>query len=87
MNPTDMKHIEQAARQELFPPDRIAFCASAATMDQVVLRRWACGEVTFDWLRARIAENNFLEKYFPNGMIPESMMRNELKIMGWSRRK
>jgi len=86
MNSTDRRRIEQAERQANFPPDRIAFCPSTASADQAALADWASGVTTFAYLRAKIAENNYLDEYFPNGMIPEEMMKNELKIMGWSRR-
>lgn len=86
MNSDDPKWSHQAWRQAKFPPDRIAFCQSAASKDQAALQRWAAGDTTFAWLRAEIAKNNYLDKYFPNGMIPEEMMKKELKLMGWSRR-
>lgn len=76
---------EQEARQALFPPDRIAFTFRAATADLTALKSWAEGNITFDLLRATIARNNFLDKYFENGMIPEAMMRNELRHTGWRR--
>ena len=86
MKQSELVRAEQAARQKRFPPDRIAFCPSTASADQAALADWASGVTTFAYLRAKIAENNYLDEYFPNGMIPEEMMKNELKIMGWSKR-
>lgn len=76
---------EQEARQGYFPPDRIAFTFRAAIDDQAALGEWANGTITFDMLRAKIAKNNYLDKYFANGMIPERMMLNELDVIGWRR--
>lgn len=86
MNSTDRRRVEQAERQANFPSDRIAFAKQAAQKDAAALADWASGATTFAWLRAEIAKNNYLDEYFPNGMIPEEMMKNELKIMGWSKR-
>lgn len=76
---------EQEARQDNFPPDRIAFTFRAATDDVTAFKAWAEGRITFDLLRAQVARNNFLDKYFPNGMVPEDMMRSELRHTGWRR--
>lgn len=76
---------EQEARQALFPKDRIAFTFRAASDDLTALKSWAEGRITFDLLRATIARNNYLDRYFENGMIPEGMMRSELKHTGWRR--
>ena len=81
----DMICEEQEARQALFPPDRIAFTFRAASDDLAALKAWAEGRITFDLLRATIARNNYLDRYFENGMIPEAMMRSELKHTGWRR--
>lgn len=86
MKQSELVRAEQAARQKRFPPDRIAFAKQAAQKDAAALADWAAGATTFAWLRAEIAKNNYLDEYFPNGMIPEEMMKNELKIMGWSKR-
>ena len=76
---------KQEVRQLGFPIDRIAFkqAESAVNHDCEVLEKYANGEITFRALRKAIAKNNYLDNFFEDGMIPEHMMRNELRIMGW----
>lgn len=84
----DVTRVRQEERQRRFPPDRIAFYSGpgAVIADNNALARWANGFESFDWLRSAIAYNNYLDHYFPNGMIPEDMMLSELRHIGWSRR-
>ena len=81
----DTRRRDQEERQSYYPKDRIAFTFRAASDDLQSLKAWAEGRITFDLLRAAIARNNYLDNYFENGMIPEAMMRSELKHTGWRR--
>lgn len=76
---------EQERRQKLFPENRIAFYPKSTQQDITALTAYQDGMITFDKLRKNIAYNNYLEKMWPNG-IPESIMRNELKIIGYERK-
>lgn len=78
---------DQNFRQSYFPLDRIAFYQSAGTAssDLKAFKQYFYGDISFDQLRKVIAKNNYLETYFQDGMIPEDMMRNELKMLGWER--
>ena len=89
----------QEIRQAIFPKDRIAFCKQAVIADQASLNAWADtlkewrinpkthpfydpDEAMKD-LRREIAEHNFLDQYFEDGMIPEDMMLSELRHIGY----
>ena len=83
----DRKDQEFRQRKK-FPKDRIAFRSVKQTVveDQKDFKEYFDGVIDFDTLRARIAKNNLLDEYFEDGMIPTAMMRNTLKITGWTRR-
>lgn len=74
----------QEERQKKFPPDRIAFMQTGkcADEDARAIEAFSMGECSLAMLCAQIAYNNYLDRYFPNGMIPEELMINELKILG-----
>ena len=78
---------DQNARQAVFPLDRIAFHQSSAAVgnDLKAFKQYYYDEISFNSLRRVIARNNYLETYFQDGMIPEDMMRNELKLLGWEK--
>ncbi len=78
----------QMKRQPKYPPDRIAFWPGdrVAHLDMVDFKEYKDGRISFDELRVRIAKNNYLNEYFPEGMIPENMMRTELRYTGWERK-
>lgn len=82
-SPEEIK--KQEVRQLVFPDDRIAFKRAENTVNADIkdLNRWANGEITLRALRKRIAKNNYLDNFFEDGMIPEKMMVNELRLMGW----
>lgn len=88
MDTREMRQIQEM-RQKAFPPDRIAFCQTrrAVDLDMMALKEWAEGGATFDWLRAQVARNNYLDQFFPNGMIPVSMMQKACKDTGWRRHR
>lgn len=77
----------QEKRQAGFPANKLAFLKGwgAAGLDRSAMKEWAEGRATFDWLRAQVAKNNLLDKYFPNGMVPAEMMRQACKDTGWRR--
>lgn len=88
MNTREANCQKQAERQMKFPPDRIAFCHTAANADQAAFRTWADNpHCSFAWLRRQIAENNYLDEFFPYGMIPSDMMKHELELLGWKKWK
>lgn len=88
MNNREQNRFEQSIRQAQFPIDRIAFYRSAAAADNSALNTYESDPNTsFDWLRAQIARNNYLDSYFANGMIPEGMMKNEMTLLGWRYRE
>lgn len=77
---------EQGFRQSRkFPKDRIAFYrgTQAVVADTKAFSQWFEKEITLDELRSVVAKNNYLDEYFPDGMIPEAMMLNELRHTGW----
>lgn len=81
----DIRARQESRQTEKFPPDRIAFIKSAAIDDQIDLKKYRDGKMTFDQLRRSIAEHNLLDKVWVDGMIPERMMMHELKLLGWSK--
>ena len=68
-----------------FPQDRLAFYPRAASADCAVFRQYRDGDINFAMLCAEVARNNLLDHYFDFGVVPERIMRNELKITGWER--
>ena len=78
---------DQNARQAVFPLDRIAFYQSEGVVgsDNKAFKQYFHGDISFDALRRIIAKNNYLETCWPDGMIPEDMMHNELRLLGWER--
>lgn len=78
---------EQNLRQSYFPKDRIAFYQSEGVVgsDNKAFKQYFHGDISFDQLRRIIAKNNYLETCWEDGMIPEDMMRNELRLLGWER--
>ena len=68
-----------------FPKDRLAFYPRAASADCASLKQYREGQINFAMLCAEVARNNLLDHYFDFGVVPERMMRNELKILGWER--
>lgn len=80
------KRAAQEYRQSIFPEDRIAFMQNKADLDRNCFKKWEKSRRTIhDMVKLckEIAENNFLDGYFPEGMIPITTMQNELKIIGW----
>lgn len=75
----------QESRQAAFPTDRIAFRqSSTAVMEDVAcMSAYADGKITFEMLRGKVAYNNYLDRFFPDGLVPENVMHNELRIMGY----
>ena len=87
MNRYERFYIQQAERQQAFPKDRIAFRRDALNLDQTDLKAYQDGKIGIETLRKRIAYNNYLDAFFPDGKIPMDMMMNELRIMGYDKRK
>ena len=73
---------DQESRQQCFPPDRLAFHYSAVSKDTMMFKAFERHEITLHMLCMEVAKNNYLDDYFPDG-VPEDMMINELKIIGW----
>lgn len=80
---------KQEARQAKYPPDRIAFLGSQSAVqgDLLDLNRYANGEIGLQELCHRIAWNNYLERYFSDGMIPPNVMLDTMKAIGWRVKK
>ena len=86
-NSREMMRIIQGARQACFPKGRIAFCKQAVAADQTAMKEWATNpHKSFDWLRRQIAYNNYLDEYYPDGMIPFQAMKDTVRMLGWVRR-
>lgn len=58
------------------------FAWSIADKDMECFHDYEVGVIDLDLLCKRVAQNNFLDRYFKKG-IPRDMMLNELRIMGW----
>lgn len=83
----DQVREAQLLRQSKFPPDRLAFHSGLKSVgkDVEAFTLYKNYQITFDTLRAEIAKNNYLEDYWPDHMVPEEMMLEELKNTGWRR--
>ena len=75
----------QAMRQADFPEGRIAFMTKSKDEDCADLKRYVEGEISFRTLRKKIAVNNYLEKYYSDGMIPAKMLKDFIESSGWKR--
>lgn len=77
----------QEARQRSFPKDRLAFSKKpkAASDDCASFRRYREEQITFEMLCAEVAQNNLLDQYFPFGIVPPKIMKNELRLTGWEK--
>ena len=72
--------LEQAARQEKFPKNRIAFYPSenVASLDASIFQRYKEKRITLTVARNCIASNNFLEE------VTEEQFMNEYRICGYA---
>lgn len=77
----------QGARQAKFPKNRIAFNKSEASAkdDRIAFARYYRNEITLSMLCEIVARNNFLDDHWDDHKVPEKMMLNELKELGWIR--
>lgn len=73
----------QEARQQCFPPDRLAFHYSAVNKDTTLFKLFESHQITLHMLCVEVARNNYLGDYWPDGAVPEEIMLNELRIIGW----
>lgn len=76
-------YAEQHKRKKKFPPDRIPFRHQATSEDILAFTAYVEHDITLDELCANVAWNNFLEREYENGMIPEDVMMRTLMSIGW----
>jgi hypothetical protein len=78
-------YAQQHQRKKKFPPDRIPFRPQAVAEDVLDMTAYIEHDITLDELCAKIAWNNFLEREYKGGKIPEDVMMKFLMSIGWVR--